>query len=64
VAEPEGLKSAAARARSMLEEHFGLTPTAVRIIKLVMVLATAIHLSSCAYWRVKVRPACREPLCP
>jgi hypothetical protein len=42
------------RRRSILQERFGVTPSRLRVIKLVCCLFAAFHLFTCAYWRMKV----------
>ncbi len=44
---------------SILQERFGVTPSRLRVVKLLSGIFTAFHLFTCAYWRLK---ASRTPV--
>mmetsp|Transcript_59739 Transcript_59739/g.124845 ORF Transcript_59739/g.124845 Transcript_59739/m.124845 type:complete len:228 (-) Transcript_59739:22-705(-) len=38
---------------SILQERFGVTPSRLRVVKLLFGIFTAFHLFTCSYWRLK-----------
>ena len=38
----------------LAEEHLDVSPSRLRLVKLSGVLAAALHLCACFFWRVKV----------
>ena len=39
-----------------MSEKLDITPSRMRIFKMVALLFSALHLSACFFWRVKVQP--------